>query len=140
MQWDASQRAGFTTGTPWPPLADDAARVNVEVEQHDPRSTLSLYRALIELRRSTPALAVGRYQLLLVDDHVLVYARLDDDGRRSVVALNFSPTPRELLVRDLGPSSQLRLSTHLDRSETILDGLLRLRANEGVVLLDVAAA
>ncbi len=140
MQWDASPAAGFTTGAPWLPLAEDAARRNVEVERHDPRSELSLYRALIELRRAVPALAVGSYQRLLVDDHVLVYARLGEDGPRAIVALNFSATPRDLLLAELGPRSELRLSTHLDRSETIVDGRLRLRANEGVVLLGGAAA
>jgi len=47
MQWDA--QGGFTTGEPWLPLTDPAQR-NVADQRDDPRSMLSLVRALIELR------------------------------------------------------------------------------------------
>src|SRR5919198_758685 len=59
MQWDSSPNAGFTTGTPWLPIAADYQTVNVAVERDDPASMLTLYRRLIALRRATPALAVG---------------------------------------------------------------------------------
>jgi alpha-glucosidase len=54
MQWDGSPQGGFTTGEPWIPLADPAAR-NVALQRGDPASLLSLYRELIALRRTLPA-------------------------------------------------------------------------------------
>jgi alpha-glucosidase len=50
MQWDGSPTAGFTTGEPWLPVVEPE-RVNVEAQRDDPRSTLSLVRDLLALRR-----------------------------------------------------------------------------------------
>ena len=62
MQWNAApQRRLQRRHEPWLPLADDFAAVNVAAQRDDPTSMLTLYRALIELRRREPALAVGDY-------------------------------------------------------------------------------
>ena len=50
MQWDGSPTGGFTTGEPWLPVVDPE-RANVEAQRDDPRSTLSLVRDLLSLRR-----------------------------------------------------------------------------------------
>jgi alpha-glucosidase len=50
MQWDDSPGGGFTSGEPWLPLVDPAS-TNVEAQRDDPRSTLSLVRDLLTLRR-----------------------------------------------------------------------------------------
>jgi hypothetical protein len=42
MQRSAEPHAGFTTGTPWLPLAEDFARVNVAAERAEPTSMLAL--------------------------------------------------------------------------------------------------
>ena len=60
MQWDGSPTGGFTTGRPWLPPTDPAAR-NVADQRRDPGSILSLYRRLIEMRRGL------RGELRLVD-------------------------------------------------------------------------
>ena len=60
MQWDGSPTGGFTTGLPWLPPTDPAAR-NVADQRRDPGSILSLYRRLIEMRREL------RGELRLVD-------------------------------------------------------------------------
>jgi len=131
MQWDAGPNAGFSTETPWLPLADDYPRVNVAVQREDPRSMLTLHRSLIELRRATPALAVGAYRYIYTDDDLLVYERAAG-GERCRVALNLSSTPRE--VAWSGPRARILLSTHLDRADECVAGRLELRADEGVVL------
>jgi alpha-glucosidase len=129
MQWSGGPGGGFTTGTPWLPLADDVDAINVERERADPRSLLGLYRRLIELRRATPALAVGAFRPLFVDDHVLVYAREQAD-RRYVVALNFSHEPRAVAI----PAGRVLLSTHLDRPEAPAPSPFPLRPDEGLLL------
>ncbi len=131
MQWDLGPNAGFSTDTPWLPLADDSPRVNVVSQRRDPRSMLMLHRSLIELRRTTSALAVGAYRPIYTDDDLLVYER-EADGERRRVALNFSSTPRQ--VAWSGPRARLLLSTHLDRSDECVAHRLELRADEGVVL------
>ena len=127
MQWDASPNAGFSTALPWLPLADDCATHNVAVEDADPSSMLSLYRALIERRRALPALSVGSYRQVYVDEALLVYARAHA-GQELVIALNLSHAARPL-PEVLGQQRRLVLSTYLDAGQA---GVLR--ADEGVLL------
>ena len=72
MQWDGSPAGGFTTGEPWLPVVEPE-RVNVEAQRDDPRSTLSLVRDLLALRR---VLGDG-LELLDAAPGVLAYARGD---------------------------------------------------------------
>jgi alpha-glucosidase len=114
------------------PIADDYRTVNVTAEHADPRSMLSLHRALIGLRRAAPALAVGSYRSIYTDDDLLVYEReAGADGRREV-ALNLSGRPR--VYRRSGGPARLLISTHLDRRDERVAGAPELRADEGVVL------
>jgi oligo-1,6-glucosidase len=73
MQWDASEHAGFTTGTPWIPANPNHGHVNAEAAQADPDSVFHHYRRLIELRHTEPVVAHGDFTMLLPDDE-RVYA------------------------------------------------------------------
>ncbi len=64
MQWDASTNSGFTSGTPWQPLNDDAATVHVAGELANAGSLLHLYQQLIQLRRNYKALRQGSTELI----------------------------------------------------------------------------
>jgi alpha-glucosidase len=133
MQWSAAPNAGFTEGVPWLPLAEDFAAVNVEAEQGDPSSMLSLYRALIELRRSEPALAVGVYAPLSAEGAVLAYTRREG-ARQFLIALNLGPEPARLPLPAEPRDYEVALTTFLDRGRPPRGGVLELRADEGVIL------
>ncbi|HEX2397222.1 MAG TPA: alpha-amylase family glycosyl hydrolase, partial [Solirubrobacteraceae bacterium] len=77
----AGPGAGFTTGTPWLPVVEDAERLAAAAQDRDPRSTLSLFRRLIRLRRATPALRDGDQTMLDAAPHVLAWVR-EADGER----------------------------------------------------------
>ena len=126
MQWDATPNAGFSSPTarPWLPLAADSATVNVASQLNDSQSMLTLYRRLIELRRSTPALSVGSYRELYVDADLLIFAR---DGL--TVMLNFSHLEREL-PNGLAIGKNVVLSTYLDNPAEPD----RIRPDEGRIL------
>ena len=131
MQWTAGPNAGFTSGTPWLPLSADAATRNVERQRDDPRSMLTLYKRLLDLRRGEPALAVGSYRQLPSPPEVLAYAR-EHGPSRIVVALNFGSRPQEVRL-EKGGRREIVLSTHLDR-EGAVGARVKLRADEGVIL------
>ena len=93
MQWTSGPAAGFTTGRPWEALQGDSASANVQVESADTSSLLSLYRRLIHLRASNPALASGRLVALAADSGS-VAAYLRTTGARSVlVVANLGSAP-----------------------------------------------
>jgi alpha-glucosidase len=136
MQWDAGPGAGFTTAaaTPWLPLADDHRQVNVSAQAADPRSMLSLYRALIALRRAEPALSIGRYVAVAAEEDVLAYERQDEEtGRRLLVALNLGGRARDLSLA-AADAGHVLASTHLDRAGDPVRGTVCLRPDEGVVI------
>ena len=90
MQWDASEHAGFSTGTPWIPVNPNHREINAQAAVADPDSVFHHYRRLIELRHAEPAVALGDFTMLLEDDP-LVYAftrRLEDT--ELLVVANFS--------------------------------------------------
>ena len=62
MPWSSEPHGGFTDGQPWLPLNADADVLNVSTQANDPRSMLSLYRALIRLRRNNDVLLIGDLQ------------------------------------------------------------------------------
>jgi alpha-glucosidase len=131
MQWDASAGAGFTTGSPWLPLAADYASVNVSAQRADVSSLLSVYRALMALRRSEPALAVGDFALLPSSSDVLAYVRSVAE-RRLCVLLNFSGRPAApTLPRDF---AAFRVLFSTSPGSATGGTRLELRGFEGVVL------
>jgi len=93
MQWNAEANAGFSKTTPWLPVSPSYLTHNVASESRDPDSILNLYKRMLALRRSNPALREGRYQALNQDDdRLLSYLRLGHD-RAVLVALNMSEAP-----------------------------------------------
>ncbi len=124
MAWDGSPNAGFSTAGPWLPLHDDWPTRNVAAQGDDPASMLSLYRDLLHLRRTEPALSVGSFQLVEADDHLLTYER-HHGGSRLLIALNLSNEQCSLPPRP----GDLLLSTIDENSSGSL-----LRPNEGLIL------
>ena len=88
MQWDGNAGAGFTTATPWLPLPADHADRNVARQQQEPRSMLSLYRALLALRRREAALHAGTIESVAANGDCLTFDRVSQASRLRV-QINF---------------------------------------------------
>lgn len=132
MQWNDWQQAGFTSGDPWLPVAEDYDITNVNV-QTAVDSLLTLYRRLLALRRDLPALLVGSFSLGPHDEHVLSFRRRSDAGDVLVV-LNLSAEPRRFAPGAEAVEGRILLSTVLDREGEEVYGGIDLRADEGVIL------
>src|SRR5712671_7904270 len=133
MQWSARPHAGFSTSVPWLPLVDDFRHENVVNLNADAASILSLYKALIGLRKKLPQLVSGDYVPVAAEGDLLLYRR-EGDGRAVVVALNLGAEPVSLASDASRLRGEILLSTFLDRQgETIRDSL-DLRGNEGVII------
>lgn len=129
MQWDGSTNAGFTSGTPWLPVASDAARVNVAAQRDDPSSLLSFYRRLIRIRRDSPALRLGRYRSLRAPRGVYAFER-EADGERMLVLLNFTSDERRVSISGTRISPVLSTSS---RRETSGSREISLAPDEGLI-------
>jgi alpha-glucosidase len=139
MPWDDGPNGGFSTARAerlWLPVSGELVAVNVRSQLGDPGSMLSLYRQLLGLRRESAALHGGDIEVLepgpadTADDGVLVYTRRAGDDHK-LVALNLTSSEQAVTVAITGT---VLLSTYLDRCGEPVNGALRLRPDEGVVI------
>jgi alpha-glucosidase len=95
MQWDESENAGFTRGTPWLPVPPSALAINVSVEERDPNSLLNWYKALIRLKKTVPAFENGANIMLDNENtHVPSWMRQAHGALQIVVSVNFTAQPQ----------------------------------------------
>ena len=135
MQWDDNANAGFSPigVKPWLPVANDYRAFNVATEQQDPRSFLSLTRALLKMRRSHNALSLGSYCTIAQENEACFLYQRQYAEECILVALNFSDQDQIVTV-PLEGQGHIFLSTHMDRKEHISLATIHLRANEGLLI------
>jgi oligo-1,6-glucosidase len=90
IQWDDSEHAGFTTGTPWLRVNPNYKEINAEQALADSNSVFHYYRNLIQLRKQNPIMVYGSYDLILPEhEHIYAYVRRYE-GQTLLVMLNLS--------------------------------------------------
>ncbi len=149
MPWSPDKNAGFSDNDPWLPLNPDYQTVNVESQNQDPRSFLSLYKNLLALRRNSTALQEGYYHAPDIENSEEVFAYIRESGsQKLLIIINFSDkkidTGIELTTKDLKLSpaenvdsrARLLLSSGLnyDSGKEFDLEQITLDANEGLVL------
>ena len=93
MQWDTTENAGFTKGTPWKQVNDNYLEINVAQQNKDPNSILNHFRKMTQLRKNNLTLVYGEYQILQREHpEVYMYTRSYRDDQLLVV-LNFTEAP-----------------------------------------------
>jgi len=132
MQWNSGPGAGFTTGEPWLPLADDHQVLNVEVERKDPDSMLSLCRRIIELRRAEDALSVGNYAPVRATGDLLAYIR-EVKSRRFLIVLNLGHHAANYECPDF--KGRVMVATRIRKEGFPVDRRIEIGGDEGLVIL-----
>lgn len=95
VQWDDTEHAGFTTGTPWISVNPNYKEINAKAELADPDSVFHYYQKLIALRKQYPVIVYGKYELLLPEDeNLFVYTRTLENEKLLTVC-NFSEKEQE---------------------------------------------
>jgi glycosidase len=104
LQWDASDGAGFSAGTPWRPPYEDYETRNIAAQTAVPDSLLSLYRDLIRLRQAHPALRAGAWTAVESNERGLYAFLRHDETETLLVLLNLDDEPAApLLALEEGP-------------------------------------
>ncbi len=90
MQWDSTENAGFTSGTPWLKANPNFPFINVASQEDDPDSILKFYRKMITFRKENQCLVYGDYADMAPEhESLFVYQRWNDE-EEFLVLLNFS--------------------------------------------------
>jgi alpha-glucosidase len=125
LPWTDGPGRGFTTGRPWLPFGSD---IPLSRQSQDPGSAALLFRRLIAMRRSTPALVMGAIAEIRADGAVLTYVRALD-GVRFRVVLNLGAAAAKV-----SGGGTVVVGTHADRKCEPVSASWHLRPDEGVVL------
>ena len=90
VQWDASENAGFTTGTPWFYVNENYKKINVAQQEQDPDSILNFYRKAIKLRKSLDVVRHGIYrEHYKLSGDLYVYS-METDTEKLLVVCSFT--------------------------------------------------
>ncbi len=106
LPWNDGPDRGWPTADhlrPWLPLPPDGDTRNRAAQRRDPHSILHLYRRLLALRRTTPALQNGQAELLDAPDGVLAMRRRTEDATDAApctIVVNMTGQP--VHVHELG--------------------------------------
>ena len=130
MQWDASENAGFTTGTPWIAVNPNYKKINVADQLKREDSVFHYYQKLIRLRKENEIIVYGNYELLLPEDeNIFAYIRTLDNQKLLVVC-NFSKSEQKFDFSGYENAKVLISNYNRDARE---DGILK--PYEATVLL-----
>ena len=115
MHWDDAAQAGFTTGTPWLPVNPNYPTINAASQVHYEDSVFSYYKKLIRLRKETPVIVDGVFEMLLPDDEEIFAYRRTNDSQTLTVICNFYGNERSIDAASLIPEgSKLLISNYTD--------------------------
>ena len=114
MQWDDTENAGFTTGTPWLKVNPNYKEINAKSQINNPDSIFSCYKKLVQLRKQYPVFVDGRFQLLLEqDENIFAYERQNADSKLLVVC-NFYEKTLEMPLEEKWKDMELLLGNYKD--------------------------
>ena len=114
MQWDDTEQAGFTGGSPWFKINDRYREINVKRALADSDSVFYYYQKLIRLRHEEPLLTEGEYVLVLEQDpHIFAYLRRSESETWLVAAnLSEESLPADTLARYAGDRPEFLISNY----------------------------
>ncbi|MDG9159614.1 alpha,alpha-phosphotrehalase [Streptococcus pneumoniae] len=120
MQWDASENAGFSTGTPWLKAGKSYKYINVENEIQGPIFTF--YQDLIRLRKEMPIISEGSYKPAFEDSKQVYAFERQFEDQKLLVLNNFYAKEVEIDLSAVYQNGQILISNYEDAevSEKIL--------------------
>jgi alpha-glucosidase len=111
MPWnDAAPDLGFTSGSPWLPLAPEHRELAVSRQERDSQSTLSYARRLFATRKASAALRLGDIEFLDAPSPVLAFLR-NHGEQRYLCVFNMSGGEAALQSKWLPEAAPLSICT-----------------------------
>ncbi|XP_055838561.1 maltase A1-like [Episyrphus balteatus] len=143
FQWNSNKNAGFSTAEKtWLPLAAGYETTNVEVERKATRSHLNIYKALVNLRKTSKLLQNGNYRFKALSAGVFILERSLTTGEKLVFLANVGSSPSTINIRDYDvtlpetvKTSIINLSSTKGEGVTLSAGNIELSAYEALILV-----
>ncbi len=87
MQWNDSENAGFTEGTPWIEVIKNYKNINAESQIKDDNSIFEHYKKLIKLRKTEDAISYGDFEPI-AQNHKEIFAYKREYNGESIIVIN----------------------------------------------------
>ena len=114
MQWDKSENAGFTTGTPWIEVNKNYKIINADNAVKNKNSVFHYYKKLIALRKENDVIVYGSYKPEMQDNtNVFAYSR-EYEGKKLFVVCNFYGTETKISLPDEFVGKEILISNYKD--------------------------
>ncbi len=121
MQWDASEKVGFTDGNPWT-LFNREEKYNVEEQEKDEKSILNFYKKLLHLKKKA-LFQEGAYERLETEEQSVYAYKRKWKEKEALVCSNFSKEPAILPLTEEWTAEQLVLQ---NEGNSVTEGYLEL--------------
>ena len=110
VQWDASEHAGFTEGTPWIGVTPNYRDINAASQVSEPSSVYAYYRALADIRHGLPVIASGTFERIATPSPAVFAYRRTLDEAVATILVNLSSQPASLGEAARGVGGELILT------------------------------
>ena len=116
IQWNNSENAGFTAGTPWIKLNPNFKEINVEKALTNKNSIFYFYKKMLALRKEHNTLIYGDYkEHLSYHLNLYIYERFDNKNK-FLIMLNFSDKEQSIKYITGLNSALILISNYADNS------------------------
>ncbi len=129
MHWDASENAGFTTGTPWIKVIPNYTEINAQEQISRKNSVLNYYKEMICARKANETLIYGDFICKDIADKVFAYERVLGSEEYLVIC-NFSAENKNITI----PTKYLGEVIISNYDKVNLNENYELRAYEAIIL------
>ena len=120
MQWDDTENAGFTTGTPWIKVNPNYKTINAKSQTNDENSIFTYYKNLIAFRKEYPVFVDGDFKMLLEEnEHLFAYKRTTEDAKLYVFCNFYGETETCDMLKEM-KDKKLLISNYTEREDNIL--------------------
>lgn len=120
MQWDDTENAGFTTGTPWIKVNPNYKTINAKSQTSDENSIFTYYKNLIAFRKEYPVFVDGDFEMLLEEnEHLFAYKRTTEDAKLYVFCNFYGETETCDMLEEM-KDKKLLISNYAERENNIL--------------------
>lgn len=120
MQWDDSENAGFTTGTPWIKVNPNYHQINAAEQLQRPDSVFHYYQKLIQLRKQYEVIVYGKYELLDAENpDIYTYSRTLGNEKLLVVC-NFTDKEISYQIPEEYRNGECLISNYVEQNSGVL--------------------
>ena len=134
MQWDATEHAGFTTGTPWLSAGATYETLNVKNALADENSVFYHYKKLIQLRKDYNIISDGRIEMIL-EEHPKVFAYTRQLENQTLIVLNNYYQEETTVNLSLNQYAESKILISNYEDSPTLENQMTLRPYESVAYL-----